>query len=78
MKVKMNVSIAGHAMPEYGVGEFSFATGETIDLDDRLAAIWLRVGHCSLPESTEKPSETAVLDGEETTMLERASRKRRG
>jgi hypothetical protein len=38
------VSIAGHAMPQYGLGEFAFKPGEVIDLDETLAGHWQASG----------------------------------
>lgn len=72
MKVRMNVSIAGHSMPEYSLGPFSFVPGEVVDLDERLATIWLKSGH-ALPFE-----ETAALETPETTTLPRVGKRSRG
>lgn len=45
MKVRMLVSIAGHAMPHYGImGTFSFAPGEAVELHEDLADKWIESG----------------------------------
>jgi hypothetical protein len=41
MKVKMLVSIAGHAEPKYGLPEFAFKPGEVVELTDTLAKAWI-------------------------------------
>jgi hypothetical protein len=45
MKVRMLVSIAGHAEPAYSLPEFSFSPGDEVDLDPALAKAWLESGH---------------------------------
>lgn len=53
MKVRMLVSIAGHAMPHYGItGTFSFAPGEVIDLHDELADKWIESGLAEASSNT--------------------------
>jgi hypothetical protein len=44
-KVRFLVGIAGHAMPQYGLGEFAFQPGDVADLDETLASHWLAAGH---------------------------------
>ena len=41
MKVRMLVSIAGHAEPKYGLPEFAFKPGEVVELNDTLAEAWV-------------------------------------
>ncbi len=41
MKVTFTTSIAGHAMPEYDLPDFSFKPGDTVTLHDKLAAAWI-------------------------------------
>lgn len=42
MKVRMLESIAGHAMPHYGIDKtFSLAPGDQLELHDDLAAKWI-------------------------------------
>jgi hypothetical protein len=45
MKVRMCVSIAGHAEPLYELPEFSFAPGDEVDLHADLAKAWISCGH---------------------------------
>lgn len=64
MKIKMLVSIAGHAMPQYGVADFAFLPGQVLDIDDRLAKIWIQGGHAvAYTESAQLHTpETAMVD----------------
>lgn len=49
MKVRMLVSIAGNAMPQYGIaGTFSFAPGEVVELHGELAEKWVASGNAEL------------------------------
>lgn len=46
MKVRMKVSIAGHAMPSHGITQdFSFVPGDEVDLSDDLAKKWIEAAH---------------------------------
>lgn len=45
MRVRMLISIAGNAEPNYGLPEFSFAPGDTPDLHKDLAKAWIAAGH---------------------------------
>jgi hypothetical protein len=45
--VQINVSIAGHAMPEHGMPDFSFAPGDRARISDALAAAWIASGVAS-------------------------------
>lgn len=44
MKVRMLVSIAGHAEPLYKLPEFAFSPGDVVDVDKKLAAAWIEGG----------------------------------
>jgi hypothetical protein len=81
MKIKMVVSISGHAMPEYGLEDFAFNPEQVVDLADGLALKWLAGGHAvqyTDPEGAPK-SETGTLGTEETAMLDnKPTPKKRG
>lgn len=58
MKVCMCVSIAGHAEPMYGLGDFSFSPGDVVDLHPDLAEAWLANGHAeAAPEEVAEEPE---------------------
>jgi len=44
MKILMLQSIAGHAVPRYGLADFGFAPGSVIEIDDELAQAWVDAG----------------------------------
>lgn len=46
MKVRMCISIAGLAMPHYGItSDYSLSPGDVLELHDELAGKWLASGH---------------------------------
>lgn len=55
MKVRMLVSIAGHAEPIYELGDFSFAPGDEVELHPALAQAWIESGHAESREETQRP-----------------------
>lgn len=56
MKVRMLVSIAGLAMPHYGItGTYSLAPGDVLELHDELAEKWIASKHAEAV--AEEPSE---------------------
>ncbi len=44
MTVTMLVPIAGNADPRYDLPDFSFMAGQTVEVDDTLAAEWIAPG----------------------------------
>ena len=56
MKVKILVSLAGE--------NFSYSAGEIVDLDDKVAAEWIKIGFAEpleLEEAVVKQPETAAI-----------------
>jgi len=66
MRVRMLTSIAGNANPLYGLGEFSFAPGDTPDLHKDLAKAWIACGHA---EKLRKDASTLAVDAETETAV---------
>jgi hypothetical protein len=72
MKIKMLVSIAGHAMPEHGIEDFAFNPNQIVEVGDALAARWIAGGHAVRYEDEEPvpKSESATLGGQQTAMID--------
>jgi hypothetical protein len=64
MKIRMLVAIAGHAEPNYGLDDFSFAAGEVVDVDKKLATAWIEGG---LAEKASKSADVAQETNEGST-----------
>lgn len=56
-KVKMLVSIAGHAEPRYDHADFSLAPGDVVELHPDLADAWVKGGHA---EAAKKNADVTV------------------
>src|SRR5262245_10725585 len=40
--IRLNVSISGLALPEFGMRDFNFSRGQVVEIDDRLARKWIK------------------------------------
>lgn len=67
MKIRMLVSIAGNADARYGLGDFSFAAGQVVDVDKVLAAAWIAAGNAEKPKAEKpEPAQDAKADDSAT------------
>ena len=75
MKVRMLVSIAGLAMPHYGItGTYSLAPGDVLELHDELAEKWIASGHAeAVPEAVTAEPELEAKEPSEylQTLIEK-------
>jgi hypothetical protein len=65
-KVKMLIAIAGHAEPKYDLADFAFDPGQVVDIDSKLALLWIASGTAEAwleieTASIEPRNETAIL-----------------
>ena len=63
MKVRMLISIGGHAEPAYNHPEFSYSPGDVVDIDKTLAAAWIAAGHAEPVKGKATPA--AVVDAQQ-------------
>jgi hypothetical protein len=63
MKVTILQSIAGNAEPLYGLPEFSFRPGETVELNDDLAKTWIASGIAAKAKKATPITEQLDLEG---------------
>ena len=67
-RVRILMSIAGHAMPAYSLEDFAFQPGQEVEINDGLALRWADGGIAELLE--EIPPDQRLAGASETASLE--------
>lgn len=75
MKVRMLVSIAGLAMPHYGItGTYSLAPGDVLELHDELAEKWIASGHAEAIADEPEPEAQSPSEYLQTLLQKKPKR----
>jgi hypothetical protein len=78
-RVKILVSIAGHAMPNYDLEDFAYQPGQEVEINDGLALRWIDGGIAeALEEIPPDQRETASFEPPEKAVRPAGSRKKIG
>ena len=79
VRVKILMSIAGHAMPNYSLEDFAFQPGQEVEINDGLALRWSEGGIAELLEPIPPDQrETASLEAPEKSSAARRRSKKAG